>query len=215
MNKLLAFLGAHEVSFAFLPAGFKINKRCNQISVVFKLRIYSFDVFFVLSEQCPECLQTLPDSFSQLSDCLALWAGDSSADAFSLEQDFHLQVVSSFSVRVCNCVYFVYHFNQFFAVLIVICALNHYFAFRSFSHFSWSYFFLNINSFLNIPPCVLFNKHELYHVKFLILYPVTVELFKNASDFIYKFNNVLVILLFTDSLIRLFCIIQKLAEILK
>ena len=47
VKKLLAFLLIHKVSLAFLPRLLEFNQRSHKVSVVFQLRVDTFDVFFV------------------------------------------------------------------------------------------------------------------------------------------------------------------------
>lgn len=184
MDKLLTLLWRHKVSFSFFPISLEVLQRWHQILVIFQLRIHSLNVFFVLPEQLPQSLEALSDSLGQFPHSLWLTAGNPPADSFSLEQDLRLQVISSLSIWIGHSVDFIYDLDQLLSVLIVIRALDHDFAFRSFSDLGRSYLFFNINSFLNKSSGVLLDQHKFNDVELLVLNPIFVKLLEDWSYFV-------------------------------
>ena len=95
------FVRRHQKLFPFAPRLFKLFHQLNKLRVVFQLRVNNFNVFIIFSQQESYSVIRLNDllnnSYNSSWQFLFLLN-----KLFSFDEDFFLEVISTFSINICN-----------------------------------------------------------------------------------------------------------------
>ena len=78
MNQLIALFVVDEIGLSFLPRVLKVDERCDELRIIFQLRIDAFYVLFVFAEKVAYARKRFPDLFCKLPNGSALGSGNPS-----------------------------------------------------------------------------------------------------------------------------------------